>query len=189
MQTLVIPIAFLFLCCLFLWVIIGARGHWWLKLILMIAAVIISYQVWQSLDSYLGSAKPIELKAMSGKTAFLFWANVNEPDGGKDLGSISMWLRLTQEVSAKLYKFPYSRTLHETTQSFVDEILKNNGAPIQIAFTDDSGKEKQVEKGNGNSQAQAGGGQSGTNHRGFGSDGEPRVYILPPFKPPEKLAN
>lgn len=187
MQTLVIPIAFLFLCCLFLWVIIGARGRWWLKLILMVATVVISYGAWLALDSYFGSPKKTELKALSGQTAFLFWVTINEPDGEKDSGSINMWLRPTREVSAKLYQFPYSRSLHQATQGFLEVILKNNGSPIQIAFTEESKQGEQAAKANStnNGVRPPSGGARGQ----LSYQSEPRVYELPPVKLPQKLTN
>jgi hypothetical protein len=187
MQTLVIPIAFLFLCCLFLWIIIGARGRWWLKLILMIMALIISYASWTTLDSYFGSPKPTELSAVSGETAFLFWVTINEPDGQKDPGSICMWLRPARDVSPRLYQFPYSRSLHETSQGFLEEILKNNGSPIQIAFTNESRQGEQAATANGtaNGLRSPGGGAHGK----LAYQSEPRVYELPPVELPDKLAN
>jgi hypothetical protein len=134
MQTLFIPIAFFFLGCLLLWVIIGVKGRWWLKPVMMVLAAGIGYAAWVTLDSYFGSPKRSELETFSGQSAYLFWVTINEPDGNKDAGSICMWLRPTHETDAKLYEFAYSRKLHETSQSFLYEILKNNGAPIQIAF-------------------------------------------------------
>jgi hypothetical protein len=183
MQTLAIPIAFLFLCCLFLWIIIGASGRWWLKLILMITAAVISYASWVTLDSYFGSPKPTELKAMSGQTAFLFWVTINEPDGQRDAGSICMWLRPAREASPKLYQFPYSRSLHETSQGFLDEILKNNGSPIQIAFTNESKQGEQATTRNGNGVRPPNGGARGK----LAYQSEPRVYELPPVKLPDKM--
>jgi hypothetical protein len=187
MQTLAIPIAFLFLCCLFLWVIIGSQGRWWLKLILMIVAVVISYTAWLTLDSYFGSPKRAELKSFAGQTAFLFWVTINEPEGNKDSGSICMWLRPAHETSPKLYRFPYSRSLHETSQGFLEEILKNNGAPIQIAFTGESRQGEQAANGNRtNSGVQL---PSGGARGKLAYQGEPRVYELPPVKLQEKLTN
>jgi hypothetical protein len=187
MQTLFVPIAFLFLCCLLLWVIIGIRGRWWLKLIMMALALGFSYAAWMTLDSYFGVPKRSELRAFSGKTAFLFWVTINEPDGNKDAGSICMWLRPLNEAGPKLYQFSYSRKLHETSQAFLAEILKNNGAPIQIAFSSESSQGEQVAKGNGtgNGSGQPRGGAGGA----LAYQGEPRVYELPPVKLPDKMTN
>ncbi|MBV8815421.1 MAG: hypothetical protein JO271_13100 [Verrucomicrobia bacterium] len=149
----------------------------------MITAAVISYASWVTLDSYFGSPKPTELKAMSGQTAFLFWVTINEPDGQRDAGSICMWLRPAREASPKLYQFPYSRSLHETSQGFLDEILKNNGSPIQIAFTNESKQGEQATTGNGNGVRPPNGGARGK----LAYQSEPRVYELPPVKLPDKM--
>jgi hypothetical protein len=187
MSTLFVPIAFLFVCCLLLWVIIGLRGGWWLKLVMMAMTLGISYAAWTTLDSYFGSPKRSELGAFSGQTAFLFWVTINEPDGNKNAGSICMWLRPVNQATPKLYQFSYSRKLHETSQAFLAEILKNNGAPIQIAFSSESNQNKQTAKGNG-----AGGSPKRPRAGGHGDlayESEPRVYELPPVKLPDKLTN
>jgi hypothetical protein len=187
MQTLFVPIAFLFLFCLLLWVIIGVTGRWWLKVIMMALALGISYAAWMTLDSYFGVPKRSELRAFSGQTAFLFWVTINEPDGNRDGGSICMWLRPLNEASPKLYQFSYSRTLHETSQAFLAEILKNNGAPIQIAFSSESNQGEQTAKGNGtgNGPKRPRGGA----HGDLAYQSEPRVYELPPVKLPDKMTN
>ena len=187
MSTLFVPIAFLFVCCLLLWVIIGLRGGWWLKLVMMAMTLGISYAAWTTLDSYFGSPKRSELGAFSGQTAFLFWVTINEPDGSKNAGSICMWLRPVNQATPKLYQFSYFRKLHETSQAFLAEILKNNGAPIQIAFSSESNQNKQTAKGNG-----AGGSPKRPRAGGHGDlayESEPRVYELPPVKLPDKLTN
>jgi hypothetical protein len=187
MSTLFVPVAFLFLCCLLLWVIIGLRGSWWLKVVLMVLTLGISCAAWTTLDSYFGLPKRSELAAFSGQTAFLFWVTVNEPDGNRDAGSIRMWLRPVNQTTPKLYQFGYSRKLHETSQAFLAEILKNNGAPIQIAFSSESNQSQQTAKGNGtggsSTRPRAGG------HGDLAYESEPRVYALPPVKLPDKLTN
>jgi hypothetical protein len=187
MQTLFIPIAFFFLSCLLLWVIIGVRGRWWLKVVMMVLAAGISYAAWVTLDSYFGSPKRSELEAFSGQSAYLFWVTINEPDGTKEPGSICMWLRPVHEVSAKLYQFAYSRKLHETSQAFLDEILKNNGAPIQIAFAAEQNQGQQTAKGSGGGNGRRG--SDGSTRGDLAYQSEPRVYKLPPVKLPDKMSN
>ncbi|HZC37003.1 MAG TPA: hypothetical protein VE242_15365, partial [Chthoniobacterales bacterium] len=141
MQTLAIPIAFLLLAALLLWIIIGCRGRWWLKLVLMLVTVVVSFQIWLSLDSYFGHPRSMTFKAMSGQTAFLFWARVDEPSSINP-GAIYMWLRPSRENAAgfwafvtdepKLYRFPYDREFHQATQNFISQIMQLRGAPIEI---------------------------------------------------------
>lgn len=154
---------------------------------MMVVAAGISYATWVTLDSYFGSPKRSELEALSGQSAYLFWVTINEPDGAKDAGSICMWLRPIHDGSAKVYQFAYSRKLHQISQAFLDEILKNNGSPIQIAFSIEQKQGQQAGTGNGNS-----GGNSGSRPGGRGDlayQSEPRVYKLPPVKLPDKMAS
>jgi hypothetical protein len=179
MQTLAIPIAFLLFAALLIWVIIGCRGRWWAKLILMLATVVVSFQIWLSLDSYFGHPRFMTFKAMNGQTAFLFWAKVEEPSS-IDPGAIYMWLRPTREIAAgvlafvtdepKLYKFPYDREFHQATQNFITQIMQLRGAPIEIQFA-----KQEEHKGNAKADPEMGHGQA-------------RVYILPPQQLPPKLS-
>jgi hypothetical protein len=154
---------------------------------MMVLAACISYAAWVTLDSYFGSPKRSDLEALSGQSAYLFWVTINEPDGNKDPGSICMWLRPMRETEAKLYKFAYSRKLHETGQSFLDAILKNNGAPIEIAFSAEQNQGQQA----GNSGGASNGSRSsdGSARGELAYQSEPRVYKLPPVKLPDKMSN
>jgi hypothetical protein len=179
MQTLAIPLAFLLFAALLLWVIIGCRGRWWVKLMLMLTTVIISFQIWVSLNSYFGHPRFMTFKAMSGQTAFLFWAKIDEPSS-IDPGAIYMWLRPTHEIAGgvwafltdepKLYKFPYDREFHRATQNFIMQIMQLRGAPIEIQFA-----KQQEDKGHGKADPEMGLGQA-------------RAYILPPQQLPPKLS-
>jgi hypothetical protein len=178
MQTLAIPVAFLLFAALLLWVIIGSRGLWWVKLVLMLATAVVSFQIWLSLDSYFGHPRRMTFNAMNGQTAFLFWARVDEPSSN-DPGGIYMWLRPVRETTAgvwacttdepKLYKFPYDREFHQATQNFLMRIMQLRGAPIEIQFA-----KQEEHKGDGHNNVEMG-------------LGERRVYILPPQQLPPKL--
>jgi len=180
MQTLAIPTAFALFAVLLLWLIIGCRGRWWIKLMLMLATVAVSLQIWFSLDSYFGHPRLMNFKAMNGQTAFLFWAKIDEPSS-IDPGAIYMWLRPTREIAAgvwafmtdepKLYKFPYDREFHRATQNFIMQIMQLRGAPIEIQFA-----KQEEHKGEGKADSEMGLGQ-------------PRVYVLPPQHLPPKLSS
>ena len=179
MHTLAIPIAFALFAALLLWLIIGCRGRWWIKLMLMLATVAVSLQIWLSLDSYFGHPRLMKFKAMNGQTAFLFWAKIDEPSS-IDPGAIYMWLRPTREIAAgvwafmtdepKLYKFPYDREFHQATQNFIVRIMQLRGAPIEIQFA-----KQEEHKGKGKADSEMGLGQA-------------RVYVLPPQQLPPKLS-
>jgi hypothetical protein len=181
MQTLTIPIAFLVLAGLLLWVIVGCRGRWWLKLMLILTAVVVSLQIWWSLDSYFGHPRSMTFKAMSGQTAYLFWAKIDEPSN-IDPGAIYMWLRPSHDIAAgalalvtdepKLYKFPYDREFHEATQNFITQIVQLRGAPIEIQFA----RQEERKKGGNKDDLEMGVGPA-------------RVYVLPPPQLPPKLSS
>src|SRR5713101_6256228 len=69
MQTLIIPAAFVFLAAILLWITIGIKGRWWVKLLAMVITLLVSLQMWRSLDSYRGYFKTAELGSMKDKRA------------------------------------------------------------------------------------------------------------------------
>jgi hypothetical protein len=202
MQTLIIPAAFVFLAAILLWIIIGIRGKWWVKLLAMVITLLIGLEMWRSLDSYVGYFRTADLGSMTAKRAILFWARVDEPDGQvSDPGAIYMWMRVEGENQKKwwfanpsagtlpqVFKFSYSREFHKAVVSALGKILEDNGNPIEIAFneTDDM-----QHKGGG---AGAPFGRSGDGRQVPGDEtgsmslGPGVFYVLPPPKLPPKLS-
>jgi formate hydrogenlyase subunit 3/multisubunit Na+/H+ antiporter MnhD subunit len=72
MQTLIIPAAFAFLAAILLWITIGIQGKWWLKLLAMFVTLLVSLEMWRSLDSYVGYFKTADLGSLTNKRATLF---------------------------------------------------------------------------------------------------------------------
>ena len=150
MQTLTIPAAFVFLAAILLWITIGIRGKWWVKLLAMVFTLLVSLEMWRSLDSYLGYFKTADLGSITEKRAILFWARVDEPDEkASDPGAIYMWMRLEGGNEKKwwfanplagtlpqVFKFSYSREFHKAIVSALGKILEDNGNPIEIAFNE-----------------------------------------------------
>src|ERR1700724_4737672 len=102
MQPLIIPAAFVFLAAILLWITIGIKGKWWIKLLAMVITLLVSLEMWRSLDSYLGYFKTAELGSMTDKRAILFWAKVDEPDrNASDPGAIYMWMCLERGSGKK----------------------------------------------------------------------------------------
>src|SRR6266704_85766 len=131
MNSFAIPIAFVLLASLLLWVLIGARGHWWLKLSLMVLTLLVGCSIKTSLSSYLGHPRPTSMEEMNGQTALLFWARVEEPT------QIIFWMQPEKEgptgplaypiSEPEIFRFPYTREMHEAVDSFLTEIKKRNG--------------------------------------------------------------
>ena len=202
MQTLIIPAAFVFLAAILLWITIGIPGKWWVKLLAMVVTLLVSLQMWRSLDSYVGYFKAADLGSMTDKRAILFWARVEEPNGNaSDTGAIYMWMRLEGENDKKwwfanpsagtlpqVFKFSYSREFHKAIVSALGKIREDNGNPIEIAFNEMNDQQRKMRR------AGANGGQAGDGNQFAGDESgsmslAPGVfYVLPPPKLPPKLS-
>jgi hypothetical protein len=199
MQTLIIPAAFVFLAAILLWITIGIKGKWWVKLLAMVFTLLVSLEMWRSLDSYLGYFKTADLGSITEKRAILFWARVDEPDGrASDPGAIYMWMRLEGGNEKKwwfanplagtlpqVFKFSYSREFHKAIVSALRKILEDNGNPIEIAFneTDDQRGKTGHTRSQGGDGSQVPGDETGSTSLGPGV-----FYVLPPAKLPPKLS-
>jgi hypothetical protein len=202
MQTLIIPAAFVFLAAILLWITIGIQGKWWVKLLAMVITLLVSLEIWRSLDSYVGYFRAADLGSMTEKRAILSWARVDEPDANAgDPGAIYMWMRLEGGDERKLwfanpsagktpqvFKFSYSREFHQAIVSAIGKILEDNGNPIEIAFNE---MDKQHRKTGltGSTRSQGGDGDKFPgDETGSMSIGPGVFYVLPPAKLPPKLS-
>jgi hypothetical protein len=203
MQTLIIPAAFVFLAAILLWITIGIKGKWWVKLLAMVVTLLVSLEMWRSLDSYLGYFKTAELGSMTDKRAILFWARVEEPEGNaSDPGAIYMWMRLEEGNEKKwwfanpsagtlpqVFKFSYSREFHKAVVSALGKILEDNGNPIEIAFNEMDDQQRGKTRHAGATHNQGGeGSQVPQEETGSMSLGPGVFYVLPPPKLPPKLS-
>jgi hypothetical protein len=202
MQTFIIPAAFVFLAAILLWITIGIQGKWWIKLLAMVVTLLVSLEMWRSLDSYVGYFKAADLGSMTAKRAILFWARVDEPDGNaSDPGAIYMWMRLeggndkqwwfanpTAGTLPQVFKFSYSREFHKAVVSALGKILEDNGNPIEIAFNEmDNQQGKMGRAGATGGRAADGSSFPGT-ETGSMSLAPGVFYVLPPPKLPPKLS-
>ena len=69
MQTLIIPAAFVFLAAILLWITIGIQGKWWVKLLAMVVTLVVSLEMWRSLDTYLGYFRTADLGSITEKSS------------------------------------------------------------------------------------------------------------------------
>jgi len=202
MQTLIIPAAFVFLAAILLWITIGIQGKWWVKLLAMVITLLVSLEIWRSLDSYVGYFKAADLGSMTDKRAVLFWARVDEPDGNaSDPGAIYMWMRLeggndkkwwfANPSSGKMpqvFKFSYSREFHKAIVSAVGKILEDNGNPIEIAFNETDEQQGKIGLAGANRSQVGDGSRFPRDETGSMSLGPGVFYVLPPPKLPPKLS-
>jgi hypothetical protein len=202
MQTLIIPGAFVFLAAILLWITIGLQGKWWVKLLAMVVTLLVSLEIWRSLDSYVGYFKAADLGSMTDQRATLFWARVDEPDGNlSDPGAIYMWMRLEGKDDQKwwfanpsvgkmpqVFRFSYSREFHKAIASAVGKILEDNGNPIEIAFNQLDQQQRKIGLA-GATRNQAGDSSKlPEDETGSMSLGPGIFYVLPPSKLPPKLS-
>ena len=187
-QTLVIPVAFVVVVALLLWLIIGARGKWGVKLALIFLVPTLSIIIWRSLDSYMGWPTTEEPPQRS----FLIWGIVREPNQKEnDKGAIFVWLLPVErrdqkkegqtiftyeplEREPRAYKLPYGRELHEGLEA-AKEMIKEGRT---VFF----GRGEEGESGDGDSNGVGGdvtNGRDGVGGFSHGDD-EYRFYELPP---------
>jgi hypothetical protein len=204
---------FVIFSTLLLWIVIGAKGWWLLKLPVIAATLYFGIAVWYSVDSYLGWPST----QYPPRQFQLHWALVNEPaKGGNDPGGIYLWLSKMKHEddkkiektwekwftwlgyeqdtqSPRVYIVPYSRPLHEQMQK-AQEMLKKGrkiigefvpGEPGQVGEEGDGKGKGKGGKGKGNGKGKEG---QGTGYNGDNKGlGDWNFYELPPPKFPEKM--
>lgn len=127
--TFAVPLAFIILSILILWIITGINGKWWLKSLVILITSYFSLAVWLSLNSYMGwpCREPLPDKYQ------VLWIVVNEPQKEFD-GAIYIWLRNLEHHSShnlfeyqphsepRVYFVPYTRELHEQVQKGIESL-------------------------------------------------------------------
>ncbi len=130
-ETLGIPLAYLIVTALVLWMALTARGRWWIKALVIAAALLFGLALWRSIESLQGW--PVE--APMPDRFEIVWTEAREDNrkSGRD-GAVYVWARAiaaadpagrsfslrlhTRDLPGepRLYKLPYSRGLHEQTE-------------------------------------------------------------------------
>lgn len=178
-HTIGIPVALTMIVVALIWILIGVRGSWSIKLALIVAVPFVTLGVWSAMDSYLGwpSAEAMPKKSL------LVWADIREPrPGQEEPGAIFVWSIPLDDLAKKAptfleytpskneprsYRLPYTRSLHRELIDAMKEVARGNSFIIQ-------GQEPAVKKneveicpipGSGDDRAQK------------------RIYRLPPVRP------
>lgn len=209
-DTFGIPLAFIIIAALTLWVVIGSRGWWWLKAIVVALAVLFSISLWQSLKTLEGWPTEEQLPAKFE----IKWITVEEPNKKTgDKGSIYIWAKNLQPKIKKLenglpilhkkgekneprlHVLPYNRAMHKQAGNIQKQIAK--GKP----FYGEIKKGKLKGQGNGKKGGKGGKGKggkmkgqgknSGRTGNGFdlSNEQDPIFHELPPPVLPEKITN
>ena len=136
MDTVGIPIAFVIISAILLWFIIGSKGNWLLKAVVIAVTLCFSLGVWNSVAGLQGwpTKEPLPAKFL------LHWAVVEEGNKQTDTpGNIYLWVEdigdkkknnvfsfLPKEMTDKprVYKIPYDRNTHEQLQKALEGMKK-----------------------------------------------------------------
>jgi hypothetical protein len=167
-ETIGIPVAFVLLTILILWVVIGVKGKWWVKTCLISLTLYFSVGLWISIDGLLGwpttDGPPQKFE--------IHWLLVKEPNKKTgDSGAIYMWasnVNANKQSSfspfgskkplskPRLYQLPYSRSMHEQTESILEKLKKGERHMATLDGEGQGGKE-----GEGSGKGREGEGKNG----------------------------
>jgi hypothetical protein len=191
-----IPLAFLALMVVLCWWVVGAKGHWTLKIAVVAVSLGVSLILWNSVSSLSGWASKQELP----ERFLVHWAVIHEPsrDGKGGDGGIYIWVtelddnhEMKKNQSAvftpnrpdepRAYKLPYSRKLHEQLTQAMGKLRQ--GKPV-VGRRD--GIEGDGEDGDGDGEEGKEKGK-GKNKGSFSKKQKFMFYDLPPPKLPDKI--
>lgn len=191
-NTLSIPLAFIVLMALNLWITIGIKGFWWVKTLLIAASLTLAIFVWASLESYLGwpcrSDFPEEYQ--------ILWLSIQEPTVDKD-GAVFLWARPVESEmdlvpydlfvykptisEPRAFYLDYTRNLHEQSQKALESLKQGKiiiGKKADKGADGSNGSGESTEDQNANSESKGTGGET--------KGGDPYFFELPPTKFIEK---
>lgn len=196
-----IPLTFLVLCVIGLWMIIFSKGFWAFKVLFITSCLYFSFLMWYSLSELSGWATSVSMPQKS----IIHWILVQEPSkfNKSDEGGVYIWAteadsdnqeinkhtifflkpftNRKNSVEPRAYRLPYSEQLHQQAAKAMQMIM--------------SGKTLIGEKMNGYGEESGDGGAEGHHgekqrNNGGGSLSQEQIfrfYELPPFKLPEKI--
>lgn len=165
--------AFLFISILLVWLIIGSKGIWYLKLTMLLTSVLLGIFIWKDLNTYKGWAYDVTWKQMEGQKATLLAFEAKEPN------SIWLWI-IPQATNKSIFAYrpwpgepislhlPYRRSAAQQ----LNNLKKDQNGRSEIIF---------ISLGSNGSRT-SGGNNSNNNTEAIGE-----IYQLPPPKLPEKV--
>ena len=207
MDTIGIPVAFVIISAILLWFVIGSKGNWLLKAVVIAATLCFSLGMWNSVEGLQGwpTKEPLPAKFL------LHWAVIEEGNKQTDTpGNIYLWVEdmadknenpnwfsfLPKQMTDKprVYKVPYSRAVHEQLQKAMEGMKKGkrfvgenkNG---KIGNGEGEGKDGKGEggKGKGKGYDKPGQGKKGPGGEfDFSQEQDIVFHELPPAKLPPK---
>lgn len=177
MDTFGIPLTFVIVTTLILWAVIGGKGWWWLKAIMIMGTFLFSISLWHSLESLEGW--PTE-ERMPEKFE-IKWIVIEEPNmrTGEE-GEIFIWSKnMTKEYNSassipllhnkeksndpRLHRLPYSREMHKQAQDIQNKIASGEkyygemkGGKMKSGGKGKEGEGKGKSNGKGNGKGKTG---------------------------------
>lgn len=191
-----ITLLWILLGIILLWFLIGSRGWWWVKMIVISIALYFAFGIQYSVESYLGWGSQASLDELPPKF-LVHWAFVIEPSKTThEEGGIHLWIRglgvdkneswysmlkyQPEEKSSRYFILPYSKEKHKQVQDMMREIRKGG---TFIGGKRGKGKE---EKGKGGFPGREGKSEGSKGQGSFSRSNELYFERLPPPKLPPK---
>ena len=184
-ETLDIFIVFAVMSCILLWFIIGSRGGWLKKFMVIALTASLCFAMWDSVDRMLGSPTHNKLPDKFQ----IHWITIKEPDKDNvnDLGSIKVWAQdVKKPRKNKLYQIPYSRKTHEQAMGIL-KLLK--AGKVFMATMNGKGEGFGEGKGKGKGKGRKGKGKGDGKGGSISQDQVPMFYELPPPKFTDKITD
>ena len=197
-----IPLTFLVLCAIGLWMIIFSKGFWAFKIFFITCCLYFSFLMWFSLSDLSGWATSTPMPQKS----IIHWLLVQEPSkfNKNDEGGIFVWAteadsdyNVTNKnivfflkpfsnrrngVEPRAYRLPYSEELHQSAAKAMQIIMSGKTLIGEKIGKSNSGI------GDGQSSGEnTHGEQNGSGRGSLSKEQVFRFYELPPFKLPEKI--
>ena len=129
-MTAALVAAFVALSGVVLWSVIGGRGHWALKLPLVVAVPVLSLGVHRALEQRAGWPTT----ATPPRTAQFLAGFAREP-AGRDKGALFLYLLPPGADKPRSYVLPYSRPNHEALEKARQQAKA--GGRVGLRFTRD----------------------------------------------------
>ena len=198
-----IPLVFFSLFILVLWFIIGAKGHWALKAIVIAMTLHFCISIGLSLEGFAGWPSGDGLP----EKFIVHWIVVEEPDKRtKTGGAIYVWatdlsveeegakpspwrrfflkLSPSNEGQPRAYVVPYSKEKHEESEGVLTQI--KGGKAVVGERGEGEGEPGDGEDGNGEGDGQSEGSEGGGS---FSRSDGITFHELPPTRLPKKIGN
>jgi len=205
-DTIGIPLAFVTVAAITLWVVISARGRWWLKAAVVFLTVTFSIVLWSSLSTLQGwpvesdmpprfeikwihTAEPNKRTGSPG--AVYVWAVDLDPQTARRKPLYMRLHRKGQGLEPRIYELAYSRPLHEQAEE-IQQMIKGGGRYYGFMKKGIPGEAESAGEGSGKMGRADGmslsddGGSEGGTAASYATHQDYVFHELPPPRLPEK---